>query len=259
MSKRGFGEHFNAYSSMKDFQILEDYKRKIIESKPYFDILIKYGKKFKAPALLEIGCGTGRGSCFASLKFPRGSAVGIDLLKESISASYKTAKLLKCKNNVEFVKCSAEKLPFKKESFQLVFSQGTFEHFKDINKVMREQLRVLSKDGYLVVNVPQTYSYYTLKKQFRMLTGRWDGIWETQYSAGDFKRIAEVYNLKIVETTGQTYDSKLTELVKGYRLLSKLPGYPKALDKAMHAWWGKVLKKHGHMFLEEIIIVLKKK
>ena len=50
-----------------------------------------------------------------------------------------------------------------------------------------------------MLNVPQTYSFYTIKKHIRMMRGKWTPGWETEYSIFDFINIAEEYKLDIVE------------------------------------------------------------
>ena len=143
---KGFKREGTEYlESSKEF-IKRDFNSKVTQDKVYYDILLKYLKrsKRKNPAALEIGCYSGRGSCYVAKMFRKARVTGIDILQEAMEASKKTAGILGVKGNVFFKKANAEKLPFKAGSFDMVFSQGTFEHFKNISKIMKEQLRVLA-------------------------------------------------------------------------------------------------------------------
>jgi len=68
-----------------------------------------------------------------------------------------------------------------------VFSQGVLEHFADPSAVMRDQVRVLKPDGVLVVDVPQKYNVYRLRKHAAMRAHRWPWGWETEYSVGELR------------------------------------------------------------------------
>ena len=72
------------------------------------------------------------------------------------------------------------------------------EHFRDPIVIMKEQKRVLKKGGLLVIGVPETYSLYTIKKQIQIRQGTWFAGWETQYSAGQMRRMAKKVGLKVV-------------------------------------------------------------
>lgn len=89
--------------------------------------------------ILEVGIGTASHSCFLSYFIP--FTVGID-------NDFRIAKNAKKGNKkfgkpVRFIVADAFCLPFKKDSLDLCFSQGFFEHFndKEIENLLNEQLR----------------------------------------------------------------------------------------------------------------------
>lgn len=259
----GFQRTFKEYSTAEKEFIKKDFQDKVIENQIYYSLICKYIEEIKLTAnirVLEIGCGTGRISCFLSSKFQNIEVYGIDILKESIDASMRTAEVLNCVHNIKFINCSAEDLPFADEFFHIVFSQGTIEHFKDITKVMNEQVRILNKKGYLIINVPQTFSYYTIKKHIKMMKNKWEPGWETQYSYFDFKKIAKKYNLKLIEIKGAIYDSKIRELIKIYKVIVKIGHaipFFKKIDENIRKIWHKIICKYGQFFLVEIIGVFR--
>jgi len=57
---------------------------------------------------------------------------------------------------INFQLADAKNLPYKNEYFDLVFSVGLIEHFtkKERYYILKEQIRVLKKDGYLICQIP---------------------------------------------------------------------------------------------------------
>lgn len=58
-----------------------------------------------------------------------------------------------------FVACSASRLPFGDESFRAVILNHSLEHFEDLAACVREIARVLEKDGFLYVAVPDASTF----------------------------------------------------------------------------------------------------
>ena len=54
----------------------------------------------------------------------------------------------------EFIRASAENLPFYNSCFDVVIAIETLEHVKNQERALQEASRVLRKDGYLVTYVP---------------------------------------------------------------------------------------------------------
>lgn len=95
---------------------------------------------------LEVGCGRGN----LSLYFAH-NGWETNLLDNSSKA------LQVAEENFEFygfegnfVKGDANKLPFEDKTFDTTFSVGLFEHFRDAKKAVKEQFRVLRKNGIFI-------------------------------------------------------------------------------------------------------------
>ncbi len=98
--------------------------------------------------LLEIGCGSG----YETVEFCQKGAfvIAIDLSTESVKAAKERCK----KNNIKRVrieKMNAESLRFKDNTFDRVYINKVLLH-TDKEKVLAECIRVLKKDGILVIN-----------------------------------------------------------------------------------------------------------
>jgi len=95
---------------------------------------------------LEVGCG--RGSMAAFFADDNYEA---HLLDTSLSA-LQLAKINFAKDDLNGIPVvgDAQKLPYSNASFDVICSIGLFEHFADIESPLREQIRVLKKDGYFL-------------------------------------------------------------------------------------------------------------
>jgi SAM-dependent methyltransferase len=113
-------------------------------------------------------------------------------------------------------------LPFADGFFDLVFSQGVLEHFSDPGPAMKEQVRVLRPGGALVVDVPQKFNVYTLRKHQAMRENRWPWGWETEYSAAEIEAWAPRFGLKTCGTVGYQHGRLLDRLlIHPHRMLRR--------------------------------------
>lgn len=147
----------------------------IYYNKRYFeerDILIPHlataikslAKKHKLKTVLDVGCGTGR--LVNYLNKERIFAYGCDISNEAV----KKAIVLNSKRSIYLA--SADKLPFKNGSFDLVTSISTIEHLdkKSVKKFIEEAGRVLKTKGFIFLVTPNFSS------PFRSIYGKnWFG------------------------------------------------------------------------------------
>jgi len=93
--------------------------------------------------ILDVGCGSGT---LAKFWEQRGYyVIGLDISDKSLKISH--GKGIKC------VKGNAEELPFKNDTFDLVYSDGLLEHFLDPKPIIKEIFRVSKK--YVCTIVPR--------------------------------------------------------------------------------------------------------
>ena len=100
-------------------------------------------EKFRGARLLEVGCGMGTDL----LQFARNGArcVGIDLTPRSVEITRHRFNLYGAKG--DFMISDGEHLPFRKESFDVVYSNGVLHHTPDTAGAIREVHRVLRPGG----------------------------------------------------------------------------------------------------------------
>lgn len=113
----------------------------------------------KNKSFLEIGCGTSSLLLSMALHFKK--VTGLDLSDEALKISKKNAAKMKVKN-ATFVKGDCFNIPFKDNTFDIVWSQGLIEHFPNPKKVVEEHYRVCKKGGLIIISTPLKYSYQHL-------------------------------------------------------------------------------------------------
>jgi ubiquinone/menaquinone biosynthesis C-methylase UbiE len=99
--------------------------------------------QFSGASLLEIGCGMGTDL----LQFARGGALctGVDLTPRSVEITRHRFALYGQRGS--FMISDGEKLPFKSNSFDVVYSNGVLHHTPDTEGAIKEVHRVLRPGG----------------------------------------------------------------------------------------------------------------
>ncbi len=114
--------------------------------------------------ILDAGCGTG--GLLSSLDNSKDYKIGLDFSDFALQLAQKKTK-------TPLVKSSVETLPFKDNSFNLIFSLDVLYH-KWINndrKVLMEFNRVLQNSGILMLNLP-AYNFLYSKHDRKIFTRR---------------------------------------------------------------------------------------
>jgi ubiquinone/menaquinone biosynthesis C-methylase UbiE len=96
----------------------------------------------KNKKILDLGCGSGLFT--KELINLGGKCIGIDLSKELISLAKRFVP------EAKFYVGKAQKMPFKKNSFEIVASNEVIHYFKDLDPVFSEVSRVLKKNGIFI-------------------------------------------------------------------------------------------------------------
>ena len=164
------------------------------------EIINLFDRKVPGLKILEVGAGSGS-DCITLTKFGA-ECFALDFSPEALKACQQLAK--KAKVEVKRIIADCRRIPVRDDFFDLVFSVGLIEHFKDPIPPLEEQLRVLKEGGgFLLVDVPQKYNLYTFVKHLRMKSGKHPFGWETEYALGDLKKIVAVLGLKPIRFYGR--------------------------------------------------------
>ena len=231
----------------------------------YYYIIQKCISIFDHPIVLELGCGTGVDINLVYHQNRNMVPCASDLLIKSIEVGNKVRHLFN--NQINYFVSDTFEIPLKDNEVDIVFSQGLIEHFKDPVAVVKEQTRILRKGGFLIINVPQKFTGYTLMKKTKMRKGTWKLGWETEFSYNDLKKLGNQIGLKEVTVRGYQYWRSWKEptfvckdLVD--KIIRKMPtNLPKLFTQVKTSYnslWKKLEFKWGHYFLQNIIVVFKK-
>lgn len=105
--------------------------------------------------ILDLGCGTG-GQTMTLAENITGNIIGIDLFPEFIDVFNKNAKKLNLQERVKGIVASMDKLPFQKEKFDLIWSEGAIDNI-GFEKRLTYWNKFLKKDAYVVVTCPSWF------------------------------------------------------------------------------------------------------
>lgn len=120
----------------------------------------------KTSKILEIGCAAGT-QIIAMGERGYQNLYGLDLSPEAIDLAENNAK---SKNiSVSFKVGDAVDMSFFPDNyFDVIFSSGVMEHIPELLRAIKEQYRILSPNGILYVQVPNSYCpWYSTGKALR--------------------------------------------------------------------------------------------
>ncbi|MDR9403387.1 MAG: methyltransferase domain-containing protein [Halothece sp. Uz-M2-17] len=116
--------------------------------------LLSWGNISESNALpqniLDVGCGIGGSTLYLAQKF-KATAQGITLSPEQVKRAKERTTEAHLDDQVQFQVANALDLPFADDSFDLVWSLESGEHFPDKAKFIQEAYRVLKPRGKLLM------------------------------------------------------------------------------------------------------------
>lgn len=127
--------------------------------------------------VLDVGCGIG--SELADMAWLGANCVGIDFEEDFLKSVSHLRKEFSL--TVAAVHGSADTLPFRDNSFDVVMSNHFFEHARDLDLALSEQVRVLKKAGRIIIRQANLLSPLTFVE---LLIVR---CWSTKGHDGGFK------------------------------------------------------------------------
>ncbi len=124
--------------------------------------------------------------------------------------------------------------PFKDNSFDIVLHQGLLEHFPKPMPLLRENYRILRSGGLVLVDVPQTFHFYTVLKIVLQFFGLWFAGWERQFTVRSLAKLLRRCGFEPVHYYGDW--SRPGILYKTMRMFLAKPGirlpmFPKYLGQ----------------------------
>jgi len=209
MSDYSFEKIWDEFLKKDDIEKL--IKLHINEHILFIQMIQKYVKSLqnKGPVnVLEIGCGTAIDSYYIA-EHTHANVWAIDISSKAIQVAERVGRHFNGKINLKVA--DALSTDFKDSFFNLIFSQGVIEHFKNPVPLMREHKRLLGDDGYLIIDVPQKYNIYTLFRKLLIRMGRWPYGWERGYSIFELRKLGKQVGFKVVDTFARGLSCELSK------------------------------------------------
>ena len=152
-------EHLRNQIKYFEDEMLEKFDNYEIEEwqKNYVNLFLDNFTDVKDKLILD--CGSGSGYLTIELAKRGAFVITCDLTLMNLVKLKETAKKLGLENNIAFVCCSAEDLPFKDNIFDYFISNAVIEHLPREIEAIQEIDRVTKKDGGLMITVPLSYKY----------------------------------------------------------------------------------------------------
>ena len=122
-----------------------------------FSLFVDY-ESLRGKNVLDVGCGSGIAT---QLLAEAGATVtAVDLTEWAVATTRRRLDAFGLEGDVR--REDAEQLPFANESFDLVFSWGVIHHSSDMDRALRELVRVCRRDGQLVLMVYHRRSLFVV-------------------------------------------------------------------------------------------------
>jgi SAM-dependent methyltransferase len=157
-----------------------------------------FGGDLDGRRILEVGAGTGRDA--VALAKAGAEVLTLDYVAGSLGLTVKAAGL--SGTTVAPVCGDGTGSPFADGTFDVVFHQGLLEHFPDPLPLLRDNIRILKPGGHVVVDVPQTYHYYTVAKMALIAIDKWFAGWETQFTIRQLEDMVVAEGLNVTRSYG---------------------------------------------------------
>jgi len=154
--------------------------------------------------VLEAGCGSGLISLELARKRNLKRLVLLDIHEDILEKARNNFN--KFKINAEFMLGDVQNLPFRNESFDLVFNEGVIEHLDDMERGVKEMARVSKK--YVICLIP---NYYNILWRIEKRWKRWQG--KFYYGADEYGLEKDITHKDVMKWLNNcNFEVKLLEL-----------------------------------------------
>ena len=106
--------------------------------------------------VIDMGCGTG-GQTMVLAQYITGNITGVDIMPDFIDVFNDNAKKLNLRERVNGIVGSIEDLPFQKEEFDLIWSEGVIDSI-GFEKGLNYWNSFLKSNGYIAVTCPSWFT-----------------------------------------------------------------------------------------------------
>lgn len=219
-----FGDQWTRFPKLQ----LDSFTGTSISENRFFGALKVAPNELKGKFILDVGCGTGR---FAEIALKAGAYV--------IGLDYSAAAHVACKNlgnyqNFRAIRGDIYKLPFKENSFDIVYCLGVLQHTPNVEKAFKSLPPLVKKPGYLVVD-------YYWKRLRSILFSGWK--YPIRLITSNLKETTVLKILRFIHPIFYPISSLMSKLPYIGKVLSRLlpvvnytNDYPELGDELLREW-----------------------
>lgn len=156
-----FEKHYSEFS-LEEYH-LERWRQSMLRR------IFEQDYKEKVKNYLDIGCGATAYTAIEGAKRNNWISFGTDISLEAMLRAKNLSEKQGVSDKTAFVVCTAENLPFKRNTFGYISAISVLEHLKYDDKAVNNIIYALKTKGYIYICVPNTY--------WRM----WPFLWPVYY------------------------------------------------------------------------------
>jgi SAM-dependent methyltransferase len=153
------------------------------------------------------------------------NVIGVDICTE-ITSQAKTTAAQYASNSAEYVNCDVRQLPFTSNSFDLIVSDSTLDHFHhkdDIITALSELSRVLKPDGTLIITMDNKGNLTEPLFRLWILLGLAPYFIGKTYSIKELKQALARVGLRVIDSTAiihnpRFFTRKIVTLIRHIKL-----------------------------------------
>ncbi len=141
--------------------------------------VLAMAKNQKPDSILDVATGTGDLAIQFAQNIPAKKIIGFDISEGMLSMARKKVANTTLESKVDFIKGDGEQMPFEDCSFDVITVSFGVRNFENLEKGLSEILRVLKKEGLLIIletSVPKKFpfkqGYHIYSKNILPLVGR---------------------------------------------------------------------------------------
>ncbi|MDM7914614.1 MAG: class I SAM-dependent methyltransferase [Candidatus Eisenbacteria bacterium] len=186
-----------------DARLMRDIEHLVHLKRPLYAVLLEAIAETEARRVLEVGAGSTIDSCWLAARC-EAEFHALDAAATAAEHARRVGRLFP--RRVHLHRGDGFRAPFAGGTFDVLFHQGLLEHFANPRPLLAENVRLLRPGGILVVDVPQRYNLYTLRKRLRMRRGDWPWGWEREYTPREIERLVLGLPLELLRLSGWGYE-----------------------------------------------------
>lgn len=116
--------------------------------------------------ILDVGAGTGKLTRQLQTRFPKSTIIGIDIAQGMVDYAKHQQTWKPFRHQPHYLCADMNRLPFKSQSFDLIFSNFTLQWGNDLRAIFAEFKRVLAPNGLLFFTTLGPQTLFELRHSF---------------------------------------------------------------------------------------------